>query len=412
MSYPAVRRWLMEHTSLEPSLLEGAGFDALVAERVAAVDGASESAYIAALDQSEDEVDRLTAGIAVPETWFFRYPQSFRLLLEFLERRRSVGAFSLRMLSIGCATGEEPYSMAMSARNADWPDDAITIEALDRNRAVLARAKSGEYGAASIRTEIPDWAAEFLRRSGSTVVVDPAIRGLVQFSLADVTRPGAILSGPPRDVIFCRNLLIYLGEEARTRLLDSICEALAPGGLLFLGHAEPLLCATPALRLFPAPHAFALERTGNEPGPLVRSPVVPPLRGRALESRIARPAPLRPLPSAPHSPAAAELTVDDARDLADAGRAQESEAIVRSILARQGPSAEALELLGMIRMASNDVPEARRCFEQAVYLEPSRTASLLQLAIISEGKGDARRAEALWNRARRSSAAGRKEPRQ
>ena len=99
-------------------------------------------------------------------------------------------------------------------------------------------------------------------------------------------------------------------------------------------------------------------------------------------------------------------TIDDAHALADAGRSEESEALIRAILARSGPTADALELLGMIRMAANDTVAARTCFEQAVYLEPGRTASLLQLAIISEGKGDSDRATTLWNRARRAPASG------
>jgi chemotaxis protein methyltransferase WspC len=82
----------------------------------------------------------------------------------------------------------------------------------------------------------------------------------------------------------------------------------------------------------------------------------------------------------------------------------ESEAMVRSIIAQRGPSAGAFELLGLIRMAANDVPGAKRLFEQAVYLEPARTASLLQLAMIGERAGDPHRAAAYWERARRASA--------
>ena len=78
--------------------------------------------------------------------------------------------------------------------------------------------------------------------------------------------------------------------------------------------------------------------------------------------------------------------------------------MVKSIVARRGPSANALELLGMIHMSKNDPAGARRWFEQAVYLEPARSASLLQLALISERAGDARRAATCWDRARRSPA--------
>jgi chemotaxis protein methyltransferase WspC len=409
MSYPAVRQWLIERASLEPSLLEGSGFDAIIAERLTSRGCAGEPDYISLLESSPDEVEHLTAGIAVPETWFFRYPQSFRLLVEHLERRRASGSSPLRMLSIGCATGEEPCSMAMAALHAGWPSDSIVIEALDRNRSALARARAGRYGAASFRTEIPVWAAGHFGRSGGDIVVDPAIRAPVRFISADITQSGSVPPGPPRDVVFCRNLLIYLAEPARKSILESICAALAPGGLLFVGHAEPLLWSTPLLHLCAAPHAFALQR-GAADRPTETFRPADRSRPATAESPAPRRAPVRTaLPASAAQPP--DPTLDDARDLADAGRAKESETLVRAILARRGPSAAALELLGTIRMASNDLPEAKRCFEQALYLEPSRTVSLLQLTFISEQGGDPRRAETLWNRVRRLAAPGQKETR-
>jgi len=406
MSYPAVRQWLVEHTSLEPSLLQGAGFEALVAERLAMGGSGSELEYVAALKECSEEVDRLTSGIAVQETWFFRYPQSFRLLVEFLERRRSEGADSIRMLSVGCATGEEPYSMAMAALHAGWTAGSIHIEALDRSARALQRAEAAEFGAPSIRAEVPAWAASFLRESSGVIRVDSAVRALVNFQRADATQIGAIGASPPLDAIFCRNLLIYLGEEARKRLLTWLRDALAPGGLLFVGHAEPLLCAAATIRPVAAPHTFALERV-LEGSPRLQAPLAPPsVQSRPAQPRPPKASPSRKPPTAGPPIVAPEPTIDDAHDLADAGRSEESEALIRAILARSGPTAEALELLGMIRMAANDTVAARKCFEQAVYLEPGRTASLLQLAIISEGKGDSDRATTLWNRARRAPASG------
>lgn len=405
MKYPAVQRWLTERTSLEPSLLEGAGFESLVAERLAAIGGASESAYIVTLDGSADEVDRLTGGIAVPETWFFRYPQSFALLADFLEARLHAGETSLRMLSIGCATGEEPYSMAMTALHCGWRPEAVRIDAIDRSREVLRRAEAGSYGAFSIRAEVPAWSVAYLQRTGDKVTVEAGIRKMVNFLCGDAVDPAAVLAGAPYDVIFCRNLLIYLGEAARKRLLDSICRALAPSGRLFVGHAEPLLCSLPGLRSIASPHAFALERiepsaSESRPTRPLSNPKLPPAFARPRASTPAPPAAVSPgMPREAESPA----TLDDARALADAGRIAESEALVHAISARKGPSADAMELLGMLRMAAEDAAGARALFERAVYLEPRRATSLLQLALISERAGDPRRAELLWGRARRAS---------
>jgi len=413
MKYPSVRRWLLEHTSLDPALLEGAGFETMVAERVSAMGAGSEAAYVTALDGRSDEADRLTGGIAVPETWFFRYPQSFRLLGEYLERRRGGRSDSLRMRSIGCASGEEAYSMAMAALHAGWPPDSIRIDAYDRNSHVLRRAEAGEYGASSIRAEIPIWAVQYLRRSGGRIEVDSGVRRLVRFVRVDVIQSGTVAEEGPYDVTFCRNLLIYLNADARSRLLQAIIASMSPDALLFVGHAEPLLCTGLPLRPISAPHAFALEPVASaraaeisRPTPRVEAPWTP-------MRPIAELTPPRPVPQRVESADTSdttEPTLDRARCLADAGRAGESESMARAILARNGPSAGALELLGMIRMAANDAPGARVFFEQAVYLEPTRAASILQLAVIGERQGDPRRAAALWDRARRLSDRGREEP--
>jgi chemotaxis protein methyltransferase WspC len=412
MSGSTVRQWLLEHTPLEPSLLEGAGFAALVAERIATVARGDESLYIAALGQSPDEVERLTAGVAVPETWLFRYPSSFELLVDVL--RHQSAAKSLRMCSVGCATGLEPYSMAMAAVHAGWSPDRVRIDAFDRNPEALAIATAGIYGPAAIRGEIPGWATGFLERVAGAIRIDAGIRAMVRFTQIEVTASG--IQGP-YDVIFCRNVMIYLSAPARTRLVREICAALAPGGVLFVGHAEQFIRGEPTLRPVAAPHAFALQRVDGvvEPrGPLGRTPTK--IDATEASSKLlasVRPSP-RPSPVAPTravvplaaAPSAVERRDDllDARALADAGRMAESEAVVRSLIAHRGPSAGALELLGLIRMAANDVPGAKRLFQQSVYLEPERAASLLQLAMISERAGDPHRAAAYWERARRASA--------
>lgn len=408
MSFPAVRRWLEDHTGLEPSLLEGAGFDTHVGERVASAGGGSEAGYVAVLDRSAAEVDRLTSGIAVPETWFFRYPRSFEVLAEFLSRRLASGAASLRVCSIGCATGQEVYCIAMAALHAGWAPERVSIEGIDRSPRALRTAESAAYGVSSIRSEIPAWAAGYLRIDGDVIRIDPVVRGMVRFSAGDALDPG-VLAGPPCDAIFCRNLLIYLSAAARIRVVESLCEALAPGGLLFVGHAEQVIRSSAPLRIIPVPHAFALERIDQRCDPMApgESPLrsmptvrVVPRRGRPEEAPRARQA-VAPPPEVPAAEPPASL--DDASDLADSGRTADAEAMVRSVITRAGPSARALELLGMIRMAANDEAAAKKLFEQAVYLEPGRAASLLQLAIISERQGNAGAAGRLWDRSRRAS---------
>lgn len=411
MSSTTVRQWLLAHTPLEPSLLEGAGFAALVSERVALVANGNEAAYIAALDSQPAEVERLTGDISVPETWLFRYPQSFELLADVLRRHLATGAPSLRMCSVACATGQEPYSMAITALHAGWSPDRVRIRAFDRNPETLKVAAAGKFGPTSIRGEIPSWATEFLGIDAGEIGIEDRIRSMVQFKQAEVTSSG--IDGP-YEVLFCRNLLIYLNAVARTKLVRSICRSLTPGGLLFVGHAEQSIRVDGMLQPIAWPHAFAMERV--DAASQMREATQPSSTlkpAERLSSPISVTPPLQPLPSVaiqsspavPLPPSAlAAHSLANARDLADAGRLQESESMVRSIMSLQSPSAPAFELLGLIRIAANDTAGAKRLFEQAVYLDPCRSTSLIQLAMMSERAGDERNASMFWARATRASA--------
>ena len=142
MTHSSVRRWLEDHTLIEPTLLEGLGFESLVAERVATF-GGSEPAYIAELASSPDELDRLIAGIAVPETWLFRYPRSYDLLLDFLRRRLAAGRVAWRIRNlfnlpevislVRGLNGAEPYWMRVIEYAVDGCLQAVLDEYAHRH---------------------------------------------------------------------------------------------------------------------------------------------------------------------------------------------------------------------------------------------------------------------------------------
>jgi len=409
VKYPNVQRWLNERMALDSSLMDGAGFNGVVAERLAALGCANEHEYVGVLERSRDESEWLAGSVAVPETWLFRYPQSFAVLVEHLSRRRMQGASHVRMISVGCASGEEPYGMAMAALHAGWPAEMVEIDAIDRNAVVLARADTGVYGAFSIRHEVPAWAVTHLQHERDRIVVDPKVRAMVRFRRADALEPGALGGagfGGGCDAVFCRNVLIYLKPEARTALIASIAEKLDEGGLLFVGHAEQMLAVGPSMRRMDAAHSFALEKVKTPLQVPVREPIredAPWVRPIPVIPRVTPAVRVSPAPAEP--PVARERDIDDARDLADAGMASESETLIRSIMARKGPSADGLELLGTLRQSSGDARGAKQLFEQALYLEPNRPTALLQLALIHEKLGDGAQAELLWDRVRRASAA-------
>lgn len=409
MKHQTIVRWLEANTAVEPSLLGGPGLEALIAERLAAFNG-DESAYVEVLRHSPDELDRLFAGIAVPETWLFRYPRSFDVLLEYCGKLLLENAPVLRMLSVGCATGQEACCMALVAREAGWPGAKIQIRAIDRNQDFLDAAKKGEFSAASIRNEMPGWAMSALHREHGRIRMDRSVTDLIQFSRADITKPGALLGLGPFDVIFCRNILIYLNASAREQLVSMLCAELKSDGLLFVGHAEMGMRGSSPLQPLGEPHAFVLRKivgSSKEKSRAIASERrLPPVRTEPVTNPAVETPTRASTPKALPSEVGTQPTVEDARDLADAGLSEQAESMVRAIIAREGTSGESLELLGLIRMSRGDPDGAKRLFEEAVYLEPDRAASLLQLAMLSERAGDVRRAATFWERAKRSGTAG------
>jgi chemotaxis protein methyltransferase CheR len=191
-------------------------------------------------------LDALVGDLTVGETHFFRNRPQFEalarhILPEIIERRRATR--QLRLWSAACSTGEEPYSLAILVDRL-LPDRSgwdVRILATDINRAALERARRGRYGAWSFREVPPDVAdAFFVRREGAFEVAG-RIREAVTFAhlnLAEDRWPSAATGTAELDLILCRNVLIYFGDELTCRVAANLHGALGDGGWLLVAPAE------------------------------------------------------------------------------------------------------------------------------------------------------------------------------
>ena len=201
--------------------------------------------YIARLEDPlarPAELAALATPLTVPETFFFRGEEQFRALLDALEARSGKDRRAVRVLSAGCASGEEPYSLAITLREALRPREAwdIAIEAFDVNPVVIGAAQRGSYGPWALRATSEVMKQRYFRRRERTFEVDPAVRALVRFSCKNLVEAEALGGEGVYDAIFCRNVLMYFAPAVAKRVVERFARALAPGGLLFLGHAETL----------------------------------------------------------------------------------------------------------------------------------------------------------------------------
>jgi chemotaxis protein methyltransferase CheR len=148
----------------------------------------------------------------------------------------------LNLLTAGCSSGEEAYSLAIVARES-LPDPSwrVSIRAVDTNPAMIDKARRARYSAWSLRETPPDIRARWFKAEDKGFLVDEGIRLAVDFEERNLAENHADLWRPQfYDIVFCRNLLMYFTPEHARALVDRIAGALAPGGYLFLGHAETL----------------------------------------------------------------------------------------------------------------------------------------------------------------------------
>jgi chemotaxis protein methyltransferase WspC len=359
--------WLRSKLSLQQAVLQ----DAIdQARRQANATRVSESTFLETLQDDPSVLEQVLA-VAVPaETWLFRHLPAFDCARS---RLRSVGPRKARILSLGCATGAEAFSLAASAREAGR--DALTCEivAVDWNRENLRRAATGTCPPLAQRGAIPAWAARhFQTDSHGSLRLAPEAMAMIRWVHDDITGERM-----PHDcdIVFCRNVAIYLDEIARDRLARNLATSTRTGGLLCLGHADPPRLWSGAFRPIAVPGAFAHERFD----PSHQQPQAQPSRAQLGHIAI-------PTAVAPTAPAAPSLA--QAQEFADAGDLDQAIGILERIVRSDPIDAEAWQLLGSVHLARGASVDAEACFRKVVYLQPDHALALLQLSMFAEERGD------------------------
>lgn len=390
------------------------------------------SAYIAHLyasPKASAEWRALAEQLTVNETFFFRNSDNFLALAENVlpERiRAKAQTKQLRILSAGCSSGEEPYSLAIMVREAlpDLNDWDVKIVGIDINPTILLKAAQARYSEWSLRATSDDVRHRYFRANGADFVLAPEIQKMVSFEERNLVDEDPLFwKSLACDVVFCRNVLMYFTPEIARSVVGRISQALVPRGYLFLGHAETLRGITPDFHLCHTHDTFYYQQRDHFEAELTQldtlsnAPLLLPVQVEPEVKHSNDPVSQHAV-TAPPSAWDLSLVLEAVRQerFADAleligslpadshedpdalllravlltnhGRVNESEEVCRRLLALDELNAGAHYLMALCREHEGDTHRAIEHGLTSIYLDPSFAMPHLHLGILAKRAGD------------------------
>jgi chemotaxis protein methyltransferase WspC len=402
---------LLERTmGLDVAVIGSSTIERAVDARLSACNLNDAEAYLKRVRSSEIELLELIEAVVVPETWFFRQYEAFVALTAMIYKAwlptHSTGV--LRLLSLPCSTGEEPYSIAMALLDVGVPADRFQIDAVDISERALAIARLAEYGKNSFRgNNLGFRDRHFILTQGRWWLSDAA-RAQVRFQHGNIFSTAFLPGVEIYDVIFCRNMLIYFGREVQDRAVAVLLRLLTGGGTLFVGPSETGLFLRHNLVSANVPMAFAFHKaTAISPQTAPRGPI-PGIGPSFLRSHLPlnpiffkpaamedRPYPIRASSEPKIRP---EMETWEAALLADQGRLVEAAKSCQEHISKHGASAQAFYLLGLIHDAGGNLTKAVQYYRKALYLDQYHHLALSHLALLLLKQGDSVGARILRDR--------------
>ncbi|MFQ3648954.1 MAG: CheR family methyltransferase [Gemmataceae bacterium] len=393
MNFQPVTELLRQHLGLETSSLGDSSLQLTFVECMKAAKCDNPCSYAHLLRHNARLLERLIEQIVVAETWFFRGGELFWFLAEQIRLAwREAPGQPVRILSIPCSTGEEAYSLAIAALEVGLPPGSWHLDAVDVSRRALLAAGQGLYGQLSFRQTEPLLRDRYFRKIGDRWEIRPEPRQGLRFLHGNLIAPDLLIWERPYDLVFCRNVFIYLTLEARKAAVDNLARLLRSDGLLCTSVTETLPPhETRFLRW--GPLAYGLYRriadrppTGALPlVPLTPAEVVPQGRPTSLHSPCA-------------SAAAPVALLIEARRLADQGHLDDALAGCLALERTQGPSADLFALLGVIHQGRGEPALAYEAFRKALYLQSDHREALTHLMLLAQQTGDHATAKGVQRR--------------
>ncbi len=365
------------------------------------------------LAQSPQGWQSLIDAVVVPETWFMRGQAALHCLNDYVKKDwiSQKNNAPLRILSVPCSTGEEPYSIAINLLEMGLNVERLHILGVDISQHAVQHAQRAIYTEEAFRDRNDmryqqSYFERVLQNEKVSYHLYAFVKQCVHFKQANVVNARFLENEAPFDIIFCRNLLIYLNCAAREKLLQHLLRLLKPSGLLFVGHAERAHINPAQFEFLPYAGAFACRRLS---APVSSNSVIssPNLSSILVEQKPS-------LPTAKHfiatnqcdeiqaySFSIFEQLFEKAQRLANQGDFKQALFYCQACLTEKNDSTEAYFLMAMIYLALNEFIQVEQYLNKTLYLNPTHQAALTHLILLAEKRGELQKTQQLRQRLQR-----------
>jgi len=451
MVQQVIEALLKTKIGFDPNIIGSSAIAKAVRQRQSACGLPDLSTYLRQLQTSSQELSKLIEQVVVPETWFFRHREAFSFLGHYVKSEwLPIHPYSkLRVLSIPCSTGEEPYSTAITLIEAGLATNRFSIDAVDVSNKVIIKATRAIYGSNSFRGDKLAFRKRYFQQTAEGYQLCNLVKKTVNFLQGNILNPLFLAKRGKYDVIFCRNLLIYFEPSARKHTIDTLTRSLTNKGLLFVGCAETGQMISNGFVSVRQPSTFAYRKVERDVETRRRGDTEMGRQGGggmgkwgAEETRRRGDAETRkqgggemgrwgdeemggqgrqgdkeelpipnsrfPIPNSQTTNNKQQTTnnnqdslLETARSLANQGQLEEAAALCENYLSQNRTNAQAYVLLGEVHQGLGNDKQAEQYFRKAIYLEPNSYEALVHLALIQEHRGEYKSAATIRQRIER-----------
>ena len=219
------------------------------------------------VEQNQEEISFLINNISINQTYFFRdYEQlqsfSDEVLPAYIEKKEKENDYNLKILSVACSTGDEPYSLAIILKELlDLDEWDVEIRTFDINSEVLKTAQEGLYKQYNLKDVPFEYKMKYFYFNGSFYELDNEIKEMCEFSEGNVVNKNFMRNFRNYDFVFCRNILFYLTKDKQIESISQFYGNLKKGGFLYLGHAEHLGKVSKAFEIVKTSKRFQYKKS-------------------------------------------------------------------------------------------------------------------------------------------------------